>query len=99
MKSRVPKNPARGGKTDDRWALQDAKARFSELVRMARSQGPQRVTIHGRDGVVIVSEADYARLKGERSGRMLVEVLAGSPLQDIEIEHAKVRGSVRDVEL
>jgi hypothetical protein len=32
-----------------RWRLQDAKARFSELVRMAHSNGPQLVTLHGRD--------------------------------------------------
>jgi hypothetical protein len=31
------------------WLLQDAKARFSELVRKVRSEGPQHVTVHGRD--------------------------------------------------
>jgi prevent-host-death family protein len=34
--------------------LQDAKARFSELVRRVRSEGPQQVTVHGRDEVVII---------------------------------------------
>ena len=37
------------------WLLQDAKARFSELVRRVRSEGPQHVTIHGRDEVVVIA--------------------------------------------
>ncbi|MGK9231667.1 type II toxin-antitoxin system Phd/YefM family antitoxin [Inquilinus limosus] len=44
------------------WKLEDAKARFSELVRRAREAGPQRVTVHGQDAVVVLSAADYARL-------------------------------------
>jgi prevent-host-death family protein len=36
------------------WKLQDAKARFSELVRRARAGKPQQVTIHGRDAVLVV---------------------------------------------
>jgi antitoxin Phd len=36
------------------WKLQDAKARFSELVRRARKGHPQRVTVHGKDAVVVV---------------------------------------------
>ena len=53
----------------DRWPLQDAKARFSELVRRARSEGPQHVTVHGRDEVVIVAAEEFHRLKGGRTGR------------------------------
>jgi prevent-host-death family protein len=83
----------------DRWRLQDAKARFSELVRRAQNKGPQHVTVHGRDSVVVISEAEYARLKGERSGELLVDLLAASPFKDVPFEHTKVRGPVRDVEL
>jgi antitoxin Phd len=83
----------------ERWRLQDAKARFSELARRAQNEGPQHVTVHGRASVVVISEAEYSRLKGERTGKMLVELLAGSPLKDVEFEHAKVRGPVRDVDL
>jgi prevent-host-death family protein len=82
-----------------RWALQDAKARFSELVRKAQEEGPQHVTVHGRDSVVVLSEAEYARLRGPRSGELLVALLGASPLGGIEIEHAKVRGPVRPVDL
>jgi prevent-host-death family protein len=44
------------------WKLQDAKAHFSQVVREARTQGPQRVTVHGKDAVVVLSAEDYARL-------------------------------------
>ena len=45
------------------WKLQDAKARFSEVVRRAQADGPQRVTVHGKVTVVILSAADYAKVR------------------------------------
>ena len=41
------------------WKLQDAKARFSELVRRARAGGPQRVTVHGKDAVLVIDPERY----------------------------------------
>ena len=41
------------------WKLQDAKARFSELVRRARASGPQRVTVHGKDAVLVIDPERY----------------------------------------
>ena len=43
----------------DVWKLQDAKARFSELVRRARAGVPQRVTVHGKDAVLVVDAERY----------------------------------------
>jgi prevent-host-death family protein len=43
----------------DIWKLQDAKARFSELVRRARTGGPQRVTVHGKNAVLVVDPERY----------------------------------------
>jgi antitoxin Phd len=40
--------------TSDVWKMQDAKARFSEVVRRAKAGGPQRVTLHGKAAVVVV---------------------------------------------
>ena len=82
-----------------RWRLQDAKARFSEVVKLAREQGPQRVTLHGRDAVVIVAADAYDRDRERQTGRRLVEALAGSPLQDIEFERSFITGPVRDVQM
>ncbi len=80
------------------WKLQDAKARFSEVVRRARSDGPQHVTVHGRNEAVVISAADYVRLteKAEppKTGRALVEAL--SKLRGLEIERESVRSPVRD---
>lgn len=81
------------------WMLQDAKARFSELVRLAHSEGPQHVTVHGRDEVVILAAGDYHRLKGDRSGRLLVDLLRESPLRDVAMDRKGVRSPVRGVKL
>lgn len=46
-----------------RWQLQEAKQRLSALVRQAIEDGPQVVTLRGEDAVVVVSCAEYRRLK------------------------------------
>lgn len=81
------------------WALQDAKARFSEVVRKAKTEGPQRITVHGREEVVVVSVDDYRRAKGQPTGKALVDLLRRSPLADVEIERVRTPAVVRDVEL
>lgn len=47
------------------WQVQDAKQRFSELLRVANADGPQFVTRHGRQIAVVIDIADYRHLKGE----------------------------------
>jgi prevent-host-death family protein len=69
-----------------RWLLQDAKARFSELVRRVRSEGQQRVTVHGRDEVVVISAEESRRLKGDRTGEALITAMQASPHRTIDIE-------------
>ncbi|WP_328805337.1 type II toxin-antitoxin system Phd/YefM family antitoxin [Rhizorhabdus histidinilytica] len=92
-----PETPAPPIRT--RWRLQDAKARFSEVVRLARENGPQRVTLHGRDAVVIVSAETWDKERAQRSGRRLVDLLAASPLVDVEFDRPSVDGPVRNVDL
>lgn len=81
------------------WPLQDAKARFSELVRRARSEGPQHVTVHGRDEVVVLSVEAFRRLTGDRTGAALVEALQASPYRDLDLEPQRARTPVREVDL
>lgn len=81
------------------WALQDAKARFSELVRRVRSEGPQHVTVHGRAEVVVIAAEEFRRLQGERSGQALVDALQSSPYRDIELAAPRAPMPVRDVAL
>jgi prevent-host-death family protein len=78
------------------WPLQDAKARFSELVRRARSEGPQHVTVHGREEVVVVAADEFRRLKGEPTGQALIDALQSSPFREIEIEPERIRLPERD---
>jgi len=79
--------------------LQDAKARLSELVRLVRSEGPQHVTVHGRDAVVVISAEEFRRLTGGMTGQALIDALQASPHRDIDIEPGRAIMPVRDVEL
>jgi prevent-host-death family protein len=47
-----------------RWQLQHAKQKLSQLVRAAGTDGPQVITRQGEDAVVVVSLADFNRLRG-----------------------------------
>jgi prevent-host-death family protein len=47
------------------WQVQEAKQRFSELIRAAHADGPQVVTRHGQEIAVVIDIADYRHLKGE----------------------------------
>jgi prevent-host-death family protein len=79
--------------------LQDAKARFSELVRKVRSEGPQHVTVHGRDEVVVIAAEEFRRLKGNVTGSALIEVMQASPHRELEFEPGRMPMPVRDVSL
>ncbi len=82
------------------WKLEDAKNRFSEVVRMALSHGPQRVTRNGRDAVVVVSAEEYERLAAPEG---LVDFLQRSPLAEAlssgELDLDRPRDLGRDVSL
>lgn len=79
--------------------MQDAKARFSELVRRVRSEGPQRVTVHGRDEVVVISAEEFRRLKGGLTGAALIAAMRASPHREIEVEPKRAPAPVRKVSL
>ena len=90
---------ASGPNETDCWQLQEAKARFSEVVRRAAECGPQHVTVNGEERAVVLSAEDYVRLRGQPTGRALVDLMAESPLGDVILEHPKVKGPVRAVTL
>lgn len=97
MTSIGKRSPTKPAPPQSRWPLQDAKARFSELVRRVRSDGPQHVTVHGRDEVVVISAEEFRRLKGEQTGAALIAVMRDSPHRDIDIEPGRGTFPVRDV--
>ena len=79
--------------------MQDAKARFSELVRKVRSEGPQHVTVHGRDEVVVISAEEFRRLKGDKTGEALIRAMQAAPHREVDIAAERFVMPVRNVEL
>lgn len=78
------------------WQLQEAKAKFSALVNAALTEGPQVVTKHGEDVVVIVSKEEYEKLKPKQS---LVEFIRESPLYGVELDLSRKKEfSTREIE-
>lgn len=79
------------------WQLQDAKNRFSALVKAAEQEGPQIITVHGREKAVLLSAEEYQRLK-RREGSLL-EFFQHSPWAETEIDITRSRDTGREVEL
>jgi hypothetical protein len=79
--------------------LQAAKARRSELVRGARSDAPEYVTVRGREGVVAVANEEFRRLRGEVTGAALESAMRGTPHRGLLLEPKGVPMPIRDVDL
>lgn len=80
-----------------RWQLQDAKARFSQLVKSALADGPQEITVHGRPTAVVLSANDYQRLLGPRLP--FVDFIRQSPLVGVELDTRRSPSPNRRVRL
>lgn len=81
----------------NQWKLEDAKARFSEVVRRAKSGGPQHVTVRGKEQAVILSTRDYERLKRAPKQLPLVDFMESLDLDGLDLTRDDDRG--RDVAL
>jgi prevent-host-death family protein len=79
------------------WQLQEAKNKFSNLVDKARHDGPQVVTKHGKESVVIIAIEDYQKLNKPTTD--LISFLKKSPLSDINLDLTRDKSSSRDIEL
>ena len=80
------------------WRLEEAKARFSEVVRRAHTEGPQHVTVRGKDAVVVIAVEELARLLPPVAPQQpLVAFLQGLQLGDVDLEREHDLG--RDVAL
>jgi len=82
------------------WQIQTAKARFSELFRLARNEGPQRITRQGKEAVVMIADEQFEQLVG-RAHRpsSLVQFFRKSPLVGVKLDLERVKDEGRDVEL
>ena len=81
------------------WSLQEAKAKFSEVVRRAQTEGPQTVTVHGRNAVTISAALPEKKRRRKLTGADLVKALQSCPVPDFEIPERPRTSSFRDVEL
>lgn len=78
------------------WQLQTAKARFSELIRTAKTKGPQVITWHGHEEAVVLSKKDYDHLKGKKTG--LVQFFKDSPFQGSDLKISRNKSVSRKIE-
>jgi prevent-host-death family protein len=86
--------------TGQEWQVQTAKARFSELFRLARTVGPQLITRQGKDGVVMLGVEEYEKLLSHsRQPKSLLDFFRNSPLVGLELQFERDRDSGRDLEL
>jgi antitoxin Phd len=82
------------------WQLQTAKARFSEVFRLARSHGPQRITRQGKEGVVMIADEDYEKLiEGSDEPKSLWQFFRESPLVGLDLKFERNADASRDIEL
>ena len=82
------------------WQVQTAKARFSEVFRLARTAGPQRITRQGKEGVVMISEEQYERLTAKsHQPKSLVQFFRESPLVGIELDLERDPDPGSDIDL
>jgi prevent-host-death family protein len=78
------------------WPLQEAKAKFSELVRLAQTEGPQTVTVHGEPAVTIIeTPRDKAKEAGLTGADLLRALMSGPPI-DFEIPPRPKDSTSRD---
>ena len=80
------------------WQLQTAKARFSELFRRARSEGPQVVTRQGKEQVVVLPAEQFAQLT-KRGPRSLVQFVTESPLARLKLDLSRSKDAGREIKL
>ncbi len=81
------------------WPLQEAKAKFSELVRLAQTEGPQTVTVHGEPAVTITKAEPHGKKLSGLTGGDLWRALSEGPKFDLEIPERPKDGLFRDVEI
>jgi len=80
------------------WQMQNAKAHFSDLVRSAKQNGPQDITVHGRSVAVVMSRELFDQLSG--NAQSLVAFMQSSPLHDYEdLEFERDQSLPREIAL
>jgi prevent-host-death family protein len=93
-------HPAAPERASQTWQLQTAKARFSEVFRKARTEGPQLITRQGKEGVVMIPVEEFDRLSARaRQPKSLVQFFRESPLVGLDLRFERSRDTGRGVKL
>lgn len=82
---------------ENQWQLQEAKNKFSNVVDKAQKYGPQVVTKHGKDAVVILSIEEYNKLVKPKTN--LVKFFQDSPLAKEDVLFERTKEKPRNVAL
>jgi prevent-host-death family protein len=91
-------NPALIARHD--WQIQTAKAKFSEVFRLARTEGPQRITRQGKEGVVMISDEQYDRLMVKsHQPKSIAQFFRESPLVGVQLDLERDKDTGRDIDL
>lgn len=91
IKSPSRRSPAVNGM--ERWKLEDAKARLSEVVRLAATNGPQLVTVRGKEAAIILAPEEYRQLLPKPKGyEPLVQFLQGLGLDSLDLKRERDTG-------
>jgi prevent-host-death family protein len=80
-----------------KWQLQQAKARLSEVVKQAISEGPQEITVRGKPTAVLLSREEYLRLIAPRPD--FLAFMRKSPLLGVDLDLKRDRSTNREVDL
>jgi prevent-host-death family protein len=95
-----PANASIAGTGGHDWQLQTAKAKFSEVFRLARTEGPQRITRQGKEAVVMISDEQYDRLLVKsHQPKSIVQFFRESPLVGVELDLERDKDAGRDFKL
>jgi antitoxin Phd len=82
------------------WQVQTAKARFSELFRRARTEGPQLITKQGKEAVVMIPVEQFEQLTGRaRQPKSLVQFFRESPLVGVKLDLTRDKDIGRNIDL
>ncbi len=79
------------------WQLQEAKARFSKVVRDATLKGPQNITVRGEPVVMIISITEFDKLTKKKPS--FVQFMRQSPLVGTKIDWQRDTSTCREIEL
>ena len=79
------------------WQLQEAKARLSEVIKKAKKEGPQCITVHGQPTVVVLSRGEYERLKRPKGS--FVAFMRRSPLFGVDLKLGREQTHTRESDI